>query len=132
MKEFLRFMQEFFSFITIPAGMAGSGCVVQVSFHRYKSSPFAEPYNRYVKYGGDGMNGLTALELTELANAIQLEERLVHLYTQGALECTLPQLRSFCTYQAERAGDHLEELTSLLQSCAGVGAQYSNSKGWMS
>ena len=79
---------------------------------------------------GPQQNGLTAAELLELANAVRLEERLVCLYTQGALECGQPQLRSFFAHQAEHGSQRLEELTGLLQSYAGFGNHHASGGGW--
>jgi hypothetical protein len=70
---------------------------------------------------GEQRNALTATELLHLMNGVQTEERLTSLFTQGALECVQPQLRSFFAHQAERNGERLEDLTRLLQSYAGFG-----------
>lgn len=70
--------------------------------------------------------GLTALELLELTRAVDIEERLVSLYSQGALECVHPQLRSFFAHQAERSDERLADLTRVLQSYAGI----PHSGGW--
>jgi hypothetical protein len=66
-------------------------------------------------------NALTASELIHLKNRIQTEERLTCLYTQGAVECAQPQLRSFFAHQAEQNGERLEDLTRLLQAYSGYG-----------
>jgi hypothetical protein len=65
-------------------------------------------------------NALTATELLHLANRVQTEELISCLFTQGAVECGNPQLRSFFAHQAERNGERLEDLTKLLQSYAGI------------
>lgn len=71
-------------------------------------------------------NGLTASELLELTHAVDTEERLISLYSQGALECVHPQLRSFFAHQAQRSDERLGDLIRVLQSYAGI----SNTGGW--
>jgi len=66
-----------------------------------------------------GMNmprggGLTDVELSYIEKGIHMEERVICLMTQAAVECTEPHFRSFFAHYAERSQERLADLNAML------------------
>ena len=67
-----------------------------------------------------GMNtpggGLTDVELNYIEKGIYMEERLICLMTQAAVECTEPHFRSFFSHYAEKGQERLADLNAMLEA----------------
>jgi DNA-binding transcriptional regulator YbjK len=61
---------------------------------------------------------LTLQEWNDLAEGVELEEQLICLYTQAAVECMLPQLRQYFAHEAETTLERLAEMVQFMHQHA--------------